>query len=87
MLKRLLYALALCIALFAPTAPLAASQDDPAKVEQTKDCTVYATRTGHRYHRAGCRYLRQSRIAMSRSEALARGLTPCLVCGGSDCER
>lgn len=83
----MLYGLALCIALIAPKAPLAASQDDPTKVEQTKDCTVYVTRTGHCYHRAGCRSLRLSKFAMSRKDAIARGYTPCRVCGGSDCER
>lgn len=41
---------------------------------------VHATRTGHKYHRAGCRYLRSSDIPMERSEAESRGLTPCSVC-------
>lgn len=46
------------------------------KVEQT----VYITRTGERYHRGGCRYLRQSRIPIKKSEAIANGYTPCKVC-------
>jgi hypothetical protein len=46
------------------------------KVEQT----VYITRTGERYHRGGCRYLRQSKIPMKKSEAIASGYTPCKVC-------
>ena len=87
MFKRLLFAAALVVALFAPLAPPAAGQTDSAKAEQIKDCTIYITRTGHRHHRAGCRSLRLSKFAMSRKEAIARGYTPCRVCGGSDCER
>lgn len=37
---------------------------------------VYKTRTGHKYHVAGCRYLRSSQIAVTLSEAKAEGLTP-----------
>lgn len=41
--------------------------------------TVYVTRTGSKYHRSGCRYLRQSMIPMQLSEA--RGsYGPCSVC-------
>jgi hypothetical protein len=48
--------------------------------EPSKTDIVYATRTGHKYHRAGCRYLRYSAIKMTREEAEQRGLTPCSVC-------
>jgi len=41
---------------------------------------VHATRTGKRYHRAGCRFLSKSDIPMTRQEAEAKGLTPCGVC-------
>lgn len=44
------------------------------------DPTVYATRTGKKYHSAGCQYLRSSRILMSLSDAKARGLGPCSRC-------
>lgn len=53
---------------------------------EARDCTVYITKSGARYHRAGCSSLRKSAIPMSRSKAVARGLTPCSRCGGSDCE-
>ena len=49
------------------------AEQDPASV------TVYVTKTGEKYHRDGCRYLRQSRIAMSLKEA-ARRFDPCSVC-------
>ena len=86
MLKRLLLAAALAVSVLGPLAPPATSQSSGAPTVQTKDCTVYITRYGHRYHKAGCRYLRQSSFSISRSEAIARGYTPCRVCGGSSCE-
>ncbi len=42
--------------------------------------TVYLTRTGAKYHRYGCRYLRYSCIASDLSSALSRGYEACLVC-------
>lgn len=42
--------------------------------------TVYITNTGEKYHNAGCRYLRQSKIPISLSDAVAQGYTPCKVC-------
>lgn len=46
----------------------------------TQSQTVYITRTGSKYHRNGCQYLRQSQIAISLSDAKARGYTPCSRC-------
>jgi len=40
---------------------------------------VYVTRTGTKYHRAGCRYLRKSSIPMPLSQAAAQ-YSPCSVC-------
>ena len=51
-------------------------QDDASKTGQI---TVYVTRTGKCYHRAGCRYLRKSRIPISLKEAKKR-YRPCSVC-------
>lgn len=42
--------------------------------------TVYITKTGSKYHRAGCRYLRKSQIDISLSEAKNEGYTACSVC-------
>ncbi len=50
------------------------------QIESKKDVTVYITNTGHRYHRAGCRYLRRSCIKTTMSKAKKMGLTPCKVC-------
>lgn len=42
--------------------------------------TVYVTNSGSKYHNAGCRYLWNSSIAISLSDAKASGYTACSVC-------
>jgi hypothetical protein len=42
--------------------------------------TVYITKTGKKYHVQTCRYLSRSSIAISLSDAIASGYTPCSVC-------
>jgi competence protein ComEC len=44
------------------------------------DPIVYITATGECYHRAGCRYLTKSKIAIRLSKAKAEGYRPCSVC-------
>jgi micrococcal nuclease len=44
-----------------------------------QDVIVYVTRTGSKYHRAGCRYLSKSMIPMPLKEAAQR-YAPCSVC-------
>lgn len=58
----------------APLKGVAEAQQDPSTL------TVYVTRTGEKYHRDGCRYLRQSRIATTLKDAVTRGFGPCSVC-------
>lgn len=87
MLKRYALVLVAFLALAMPIAVSAGEPPRPTTSEQTKECVVYITRTGHKYHKDWCRYLRQSKIAVSRSAAIQAGYTPCSVCGGSDCER
>ena len=57
----------------APTVQPAPGLDDAA------DPTVYVTRTGKKYHAAGCRYLSRSSIPMKLSQAKQR-YGPCSVC-------
>lgn len=45
-----------------------------------KEITVYITRTGAKYHQAGCRYLSRSCIPISLSDAQASGYDACSVC-------
>lgn len=47
---------------------------------QQDEATVYVTKTGAKYHSAGCQYLRQSSIPMSLNTAKAR-YGPCSKCG------
>lgn len=42
--------------------------------------TVHITRTGKKYHRAGCRYLKDSDSEVTLDEAKSLGLSPCGVC-------
>lgn len=56
-----------------PPVPVAAvAPQPPAEVE----VTVYGTRTGSKYHRDGCQYLRKSKIPMTLQDAKAAGLGP-----------
>lgn len=50
------------------------------KTKNKKNYVVYVTKTGHKYHRAGCRYLSRSCFKTTLSSAKAQGLTPCSVC-------
>jgi hypothetical protein len=54
-------------------------QVEPASTIDTQTVTVYITRTGTKYHCAGCRYLRKSKIPISLKDA-KQHYTPCSVC-------
>ena len=41
---------------------------------------VHITRTGEKYHSAGCQYLKNSDIPISLADAKAQGYTPCSKC-------
>jgi hypothetical protein len=62
----------------AAPAPLDASKPAEPDPSQEKEETVYVTKTGAKYHRAGCRHLKSS-IPMKLSEAAER-YSPCSVC-------
>ena len=46
---------------------------------QKREVVVYVTRTGEKYHRSSCQYLRKSKIPMALSDA-KRSYSPCSVC-------
>jgi hypothetical protein len=80
--------LTLCAVLSASVLPGASAVQlarEPIVLAARQECVVYITRTGERYHVDGCRYLRQSRIPVSKKDAVKAGYTPCKVCGGSNC--
>ena len=48
--------------------------------EEPIDVTVYTTNTGSKYHRDGCRFLNESQIPKTLSDAKTMGYEPCGVC-------
>jgi hypothetical protein len=45
-----------------------------------KTTYVYITKTGKKYHRAGCRYLKKSKKKVTLKWAKSHGYTACKVC-------
>ena len=61
--------------------PVIESGDDQNNTQPgDEDITVYRTKTGEKYHRNGCRYLKKSKIAITLKKAKELGLEPCSVC-------
>jgi hypothetical protein len=56
------------------------SKSTTNQVSTSKEQTVFVTRTGKKYHRDGCQYLRQSKRKIELSSAINKGFTPCKVC-------
>jgi len=57
------------------------SKEDPGKkATQQEAVTIFITKSGSKYHRAGCRYLKGGGTPISLQEAVRRGYTPCKVC-------
>ena len=57
-----------------------ARQPAQQQQSQTKEQTVYVTKTGKKYHLATCRFLSKSKIPMSLKDAKANGFTACSIC-------
>ena len=74
----------LSLLLLIGTTGIIANSTSPAfaqtKYSDQKEKVVYITRTGKKYHRFGCRYLRYSRIKITKREAIEEGYTPCKIC-------
>ena len=47
---------------------------------QVQTDTVYVTKTGKKYHQAGCKSLSSSAIPMSLEDAKTAGYEPCSIC-------
>jgi hypothetical protein len=79
-LTRLLFAIITLAGISTSTPPLHAQPQSTSsgKRDETQ-ITVYVTKTGTKYHRAGCSYLRRSAIATTLKAAKAR-YTPCSRC-------
>jgi hypothetical protein len=64
----------------APAQPIRGQQPTAQVSQDPQLVTVYVTKSGKKYHRDGCRYLRQSRIPVTLKDAKANWYTPCSVC-------
>jgi len=65
----------------APTpTPSPASAPAPIVEQPAIANVVYITNTGKKYHESGCRYLKDSKIEISLSDAQSQGYEPCGVC-------
>jgi hypothetical protein len=80
-MKKIVYVLLamLCLSF---TAPATFAQTDSTRKSKhvPKEVTVYVTKTGGKYHRSNCSYLRKSSIPMKKSDAIAAGYTACSRC-------
>lgn len=64
----------------AKAATKAEAKETSGTAASSADETVYATASGKKYHKHGCSALRGGGTAMKKSEAEAKGLTPCGKC-------
>jgi endonuclease YncB( thermonuclease family) len=55
------------------------AEEQTARPSEPEGETVYVTRTGSKYHRSSCQYIRRSRIPVSLKEAKP-SYDPCSVC-------
>lgn len=53
---------------------------DKTTPQNSNNTTVYTTKTGTKYHKSTCSYLKTSNIKISLKDAKAKGLTPCSRC-------
>lgn len=56
------------------------NQNNENQNNENKNKTVYKTKTGSKYHIKSCRFLKNSVIKVTLSEAKKEGLTPCSEC-------
>ena len=63
----------------APAPAASPSSSAAPSPEPTQSVTVYVTKTGEKYHRAGCQYLKKSCIPISLDDA-KRSYSPCSKC-------
>jgi cytochrome c5 len=79
-MRRIITLLLAVFMLASVAAIIPAREPAPQQQVQTKEQTVYVTKTGKKYHTATCRYLAKSKIPMSLKDAKTKGYTPCSVC-------
>lgn len=73
-LRKLLYALPVLVALVFAVPPIHTNAADWSTY------TVHVTKTGNKYHMAGCSYLSKSDIPINIMQAVNQGYSPCSRC-------
>ncbi len=56
------------------------SSEKPAPLLSPSEATVYVTKTGRKFHRETCRYVRKGARPILKKDALELGYTPCAIC-------
>jgi len=79
MMKRYFIFLLFLSFLAGPVFPVSTHTVDVVAVEAVQQ-VVYVTKTGKKYHKNNCRYLRQSKIKTTLSKAQESGYSACKVC-------
>ncbi|TXK77864.1 hypothetical protein [Mesonia sp. K4-1] len=72
----------LLLFLFSSLSPNFSATTTPTRVEGIQPLTevVYVTKTGKKFHKSSCRYLKSSKIKTTKAEAKDAGYTACKVC-------
>lgn len=78
-MKRILFLLLITISFTVPNFATTLKYTS-IPVENTVTETVYVTKTGSKYHRDSCHYLKKTKIKTSKSRAKHAGYTACKVC-------
>jgi len=79
MRTRILY-LFLVFGLLLPAASDVQGRAAAYTVAEQKDATVYITKSGEKYHKTGCKYLKKSQIKTTKKDAVKNGYGACKVC-------
>lgn len=64
-----------------PPTVVSCSFDNETDLSEESQCdTVFITKTGTKYHRDGCRYLKESKIPIDIADLNTEKYKPCSVC-------
>jgi hypothetical protein len=63
-----------------PTSLSPSGSDERSPLPYSAATTVYVSKTGRKFHRKNCRYVRGGARPMPRGDALKSGYSPCSVC-------
>lgn len=79
-LRMLFVTLMLMAVMIVPAAGASVSPGLQDTVSQRATTYVYVAKTGKKYHRKSCRYVKKSRTKLKLSTAKKRGYKACKVC-------